>query len=429
MKKTLLFRLLWFGIVLSSFISCQKGFGEDEPSDKSTHSLTIKTRSIDNTPINYPLYLYAFSSNGNCVARQTVNNDEQSIDMELAVGNYKFVAFAGCAEEFSLPDNPKLTDKITLDNLQGASDALMMGRADVPITSGDSYLEISLSYVVSAYSVALKGISSDISAVSLILSPLYGSIDMAGNYTDEGAKLEIPCQLDTENIWGADLIYAFPGSSENTSFSIVITKADGTQKTYAYTYDGTPEANHAFNIGGNYIGGITIGGEFVVRGWDTPIDVDFDFGAGMEVPPTEDDNNPQQPGNDNSQGLIQVGNIWNDGIVVSISDGKVLLMHLEEWSCYPIELSSLLDMHAGDGWNVPFEEEARLMNKAFQGETLYILNDILQDKGYTPLSESKRYFYIQDDYIYAFGFKSSSRFQAAGEKTKYLLRMVKTVTL
>lgn len=441
MKKVnnLIFRKAWFIATLLLFLtSCQKGFEEEEENLAVSKSLKIETRSADKTPISYPLYLYAFNEEGNCAAQQTIESEAQSISLELTSGKFRILAISGCSEEYTLPDKPKITDKIHIENSQGAKSPMMIGKADITIGEKNASLNITLSYAVTAISANLKGLPSDIASVSLVLSPVYSSMNMSGEYKDGDTQIVIPCSLDTENIWSAYNIYAFPGSANKTVLSILTTKKDGTEVTYAYTYDGQPQANRAFNVNGNYNGGITVGGELVVKGWEDPIDVNFDFGiSNGEQPDDEGDSDqPEKEEEDesgnNEEGSTEapeVGSIWNDAIVVNVEDNNVLVMSLEEWACYADDLNALMGEIGVDGWDLPITSEAKLLNQTFQGNSLSKLNDLLWDNNYDQIDETKRYFYNHNGYIYAFGFKSSSQFREAGLKTKYRLRLVKTIKL
>jgi hypothetical protein len=133
MKKVnnLIFRKAWFIATLLLFLtSCQKGF-EEEESLAVSKSLKIETRSADKTPISYPLYLYAFNEEGNCAAQQTIESESQSISLELTSGKFHILAISGCSEEYALPDKPKITDKIHIENSQGAKSPMMIGKADI----------------------------------------------------------------------------------------------------------------------------------------------------------------------------------------------------------------------------------------------------------------------------------------------------------
>lgn len=233
-------------------------------------------------------------------------------------------------------------------------------------------------------------------------------------------------------------MYAFPGIEDKTAISITLKKKDQTEETYAYTYDGKPEANKPFNINGNYIGKVTIGGNIISNNWEDATDVDFDFGAAAEDGDSGEDSaggNEEEGSTDTDtqpDGTLKAGDIWNNGIVVSTTYGsnkQVLLMSLNEGKCLAEELYDYMDEYVPDGWKLPNETEAYLMNQTFQGDALEALNEKLESKGYPIIKTDKyRYFYDSGGDIYAFGFKPTSKFQPAGESTQYYIRTVSVVS-
>ena len=164
-----------------------------------------------------------------------------------------------------------------------------------------------------------------------------------------------------------------------------------------------------------------VGSDFIIDGWDTSIDVEFDFGASPTQGNTSDNNS-------NTDETIEVGSIWNNGIVVETNEEGILLMSLEEWGCYAGDLAEFLEEYSTNGWLLPNEVQARTLNATFQNEALDTLNELLEAEAYTPINIDKRYLYDQDGEVYAFGFKSSSKFQEAGTQTKYRVRLVKIIS-
>lgn len=416
MKNPQTLVVILFSVLCVFWSSCQK-VSEESVTD-STQLLKIKPRSSGNVQIDYPLYLYAFDGNGTCSASQIIRQAGDTISLKLAPGEYRIVAFSGVSGGYIIPDKPNALEEITLQSTYGATTPMMMGKADVTIGKKATTLNITLTYAVTVVSVALNGVPDEVSAVQLTLSPMYGALCMNGEYSNESYKIEIPCKQETGSKWAADSVYAFPGSGNQTVFSILVTQKDNTQTTYAYTYQGKPEANRPFNVSGNYTGSVMVGGEILVEGWGTPIDVEFDFGT------TSNDNTNNNP---SDGGDIQVGKIWNNGIVVENKEGTVLLMSLGEWQCYSKELAETLEEHAVDGWLLPNESQARLLNSTFQGESLTALNETLEAEGYDIINVDKRYLYDNEGEVYAFGFKPTSKFLAAGTQTKYRVRLVKAV--
>lgn len=425
MKATLHFLL----VCCTFYYICSCQTLPDDTSTSIDQTLMVKARSSSNVEIKYPLYLYAFDKEGTCKASQIIQESSDSIHLSLSPGEYQIVAISNVSGGYILPERPNALEEITLQDSRGANTPMMMGKADVTIGNKEATLNITLSYVVTAVSIILKGVPSDVSTVQLAISPLYGAICMNGEYSQENYKLEIPCKLNTENHWIANSLYAFPGCGNETVFSILLTKKDETQTTYSYIYQGAPQANRPFNIGGNYSGDVTIGGELITQDWETAIDLEFNFGHTESLP--EEDDTEDIPEDNEWDTLPKTGELINGYIVAGIDEtnengASILVMDTEEWACYASDAYSIPD-EAGNNWRLPNAAEAKLLNETFCDESLAALNDLLYTNGYNTITTEKRYLYDNDGEIYAFGFKSTSKFQVAGVSTQYRVRLVKTL--
>lgn len=419
------------------YTSCQK-ISEEELAETETEQqvLKVNARTSDSNRIPYPLHIYVFDEENTFIDNQQIASEEEELKLQLPQGNYQIAAVSDVSDNYTLPNSPTPQSLIKLNSVNGAQKPLMTGNASIQVTSRTHELTLSLSYAVTHISVALKNVPTDVSEVTLAVSSLYSSLSLNGSYSGELQRLLIPCKLDTENIWTANGVYAFPGIGDKTSINITLKKKDQTEETYAYTYDGKPEANKPFNINGNYIGKVTIGGNIVSNDWEDATEVDFDFGAAAEDGGTGEDSSGDDEGDTGidpqPDGTLKSGDIWKNGIVVSTTYGnnkQVLLMSLDEGKCLAEELYDYMDEYVPDGWRLPNETEAYLMNQTFQGDTLEALNEKLESKGYPIIKTDKyRYFYDSSGDIYAFGFKPTSKFQPAGESTQYYIRTVSVVS-
>lgn len=419
------------------YTSCQK-ISEEELAETETEQqvLKVNARTSDSNRIPYPLHIYVFDEENTFIDNQQIASEEEELELQLPQGNYQIAAVSDVSDSYTLPNSPTPQSLIKLNSVNGAQKPLMTGNANIQVTSRTHELTLSLSYAVTHISVALKNVPTDVSEVMLAVSSLYSSLSLSGSYSGELQRLLIPCKLDTENIWTANGVYAFPGIGDKTSINITLKKKDQTEETYAYTYDGKPEANKPFNINGNYIGKVTIGGNIVSNDWGDATEVDFDFGAAAEDGSTGEDSSGDDEGDTGidpqPDGTLKSGDIWKNGIVVSTTYGnnkQVLLMSLDEGKCLAEELYDYMDEYVPDGWRLPNETEAYLMNQTFQGDTLEALNEKLESKGYPIIKTDKyRYFYDSSGDIYAFGFKPTSKFQPAGESTQYYIRTVSVVS-
>ena len=145
-----------FGLLACCMMfSCQQ-MPEDDTwgSEENTKVLKVKVRSAGESEIQYPLYLYAFTEGGKLAASQTIENAEVDMSLTLPKGDYQVVAVAGVSDSYQLPENPKLTDVITLVGTEGAETPLMVGRADIVVgNASTATTQITLSYVVAALNV------------------------------------------------------------------------------------------------------------------------------------------------------------------------------------------------------------------------------------------------------------------------------------
>lgn len=416
--------IIGFGIMLCLFLlltGCQK-LEDDEGATGSSQLLKVKTRTAESAEVEYPLYLYAFDEGGNCAASQVLDEAGESPALSLKSGKYRIIALSGVSGGYSLPEKPDTQGKITLES-NGASTALMMGKADVTIGDKQTTLNIVLKYAVSAISAKLSGIPEDVTAVNLMISPLHSSLHMNGEYGTESMQLEIPCKLNTDSIWSCDTIYAFPGIGDETLFNIQLTREDESRTTYAYTYSGTPEANRAFNISGNYTGDITIGGEFVISGWDSSIDVSFEFGSTLSDNEEKEEVNENTP-EDNTGSGPQPGSIWKNAIVVKTEGDEVLLMSLEEWYASTSEVEYILQEQSG--WHIPTYEEAQLLRSTFSGENRYALNETIwsHNGSLTGIDGEERYLCDKSGVYYSFVFAEGKTISKAGTKKLYYIRLL-----
>ena len=429
-------------IILSciTIVSCQQ-LPEDNDSTNSdvAQTLTVKVRSSEEAKIDYPLYLYAFNKSGKLAASQTIDEEGKDMALTLSKGDFQVVAVAGVCDDYELPENPSLEDAIVLSNDKGAETPLMIGKADINASrSSGTTAEIALSYVVAQLNVKLKNVPSDISTVQLSISPLHSELSFGGEYGGDAQKVNVNCTLDKDSIWSAQPTYIFPGSSKETIFSIYFEKEDSTKITYGYTYQGTPEANHPFNITGSFADGIIVGGSFEITGWEEAINVEFTFGA--NVVPDEEETESDEPEIDLSS-VPEVGSIWNGTIVADIGEAdengvNLLLMSLDEWEATTSDISDIMDGYSVNeltGWRLPTHDEAALLRARFSGTGRLELNELIEE--YDPdlyglaNGEKERYLCLKNDAYYSFRFVSGTTTTKAGEKRTYYVRLVKTYSM
>ena len=407
-------------------LSCQvmEEVGEDS---KEEASLKVEARSSEAEAVPYPLSLYAFNNEGECLASQTIANEKEQVELVLPAGKYRIVAIAGYSDEYRIPEEPLLDDLIVLD---GAADVpLMMGEENIDIDGkGNVSMEIALSYVVAGVNVSLKNIPSDVSAVSFGLSPLYSSVSFKGEYGDASSSVVGSCFLSEESVWKSDTLYVFPGSASETLFSIVLEKKDGSKNKYEYVCPKSPEAGRFFNVTGNYNGGVSVTGNVIGGSWEGSDDVSFDFGMFGQ---TDGGNSGADIGE-----LPEVGTIWNGSIVADVSENdstgtEILLLSLEEWDAMTVQVDEIKNGYSVNGitnWRLPSHGEAQMFRERFCGEARLSLNALISE--YDPdlygIDGEERYLCDKDGEFYSFVFSPGKPISQAGTQRSYYVRLVKT---
>lgn len=422
-------------ICLILMAGCQQLPEDDDLMSSGENLLKVNARSAEGAEIVYPLNLYAFAEDGDCVTSQKIDDADEEMALVLEKGSYQVVAVSGMSDAYQMPGEPSLEDVIALSGTRGAETPLMVGKASVNVSGAEASVNITLSYVVAALNVALKGVPSDVEAVTLTLSPLYSSLSMGGEYGGKSRKVQVDCSLDSDGVWSAPVCYIFPGSGTETVFSILLEKEDGTEITYGYTYQGVPEANHPFNVSGNYAGGVTVEGNLIAQNWKEPIVVEFDFGAEEISDDAEKDEEEDEPEVDLT-GVPEVGSIWNGAVVADIGESDeggvdLLLMSLEEWNKTASQAPSVMAeyvVNGMSGWRLPTHDEAKVLRSNFNGDKRAALNERIADyeDGLLGVDGEERYLCDKSGVYYSFKFAEKTTISKAGEKRSYYIRLVKT---
>ena len=432
-NKSLLCYILLFSVFSLFSFACQRvmddGGEEDMPSSDET-ALKITARSGENISIEYPVYLYAFNEKGDCAAKQKITSEEVEMNLQLPSGSFKVVALSGVSKGYAMPDNPRINDAITMQEGSCASKAMMMGMADVTLEGKNKTVNLMLTYRVASLNVVLTK-ADKVKQVKVGVSPLYSSLNFEGKYGGENKTLEIDCSLGTDGRWTAGPVYIFPGSSSQATLSITLEDSKGSH-TYGYISTAVPQANHPYNIGGSYTGDISIDGSLIAKGWEDAIDVEFKFGTDGDNSDDEDTD-----GDENISGVPEVGNIWNDCIVVASNKGSdgngidLLLMSLEEWESQIATAQSIPEGYSVNSiknWRFPTEQEAKVIRDRFNGDRLIELNEKIEARNQEELEITHdldtRYLCDKEGVFYSFQFIGGKR--VTGKDKLYLIRAVTT---
>ena len=401
-------------------------------------TLRVKTRSAVGEEICYPLSIYAFSEDGDCVASQTVESADESTRLSLPEGIYKIVSVSGYSSDYEIPDKPELEDVILMKGKAGAEVPLMIGKADVTVGADqENRLELTLSYAVTAIDFTLSHVPSEVADVSVILSPLYSSMNMKGDYVDADYTLTLDCSLNTGNLWSTRTQYVFPGSGAETTLSIVMKLKTGEVVTHGYVWKDTPKAGKPYHLQGEYSDGFTVKGDFVVSGWNEAEEVEFIFGT-VSSPDKGKGDGEEDNSDIGMSELPEIGSIWNGTIVVDIIEADdfgvdLLLLSLDEWDATVSEVKDATFDYTVNGisdWRLPTHEEAATLRVRFSGDARVELNERIAeyDSELYGLAngEKERYLCLKNGVLYSFQFRAGTGTTVAGEKRSYYVRLVKS---
>lgn len=421
--------------------SCQRF--DDETEELATAeavSLNVMTRSAEANPIQYPVELFAFTVDGKYAGSKSIESEEETITFNLPKGEYRLVALSGLTDDYDLPEKPTAEDAISFTNKQYANNPLMYGTADVTLSEKNTKATIVLSYTVAAVQIKLTHITHA-SSVEITIASLFPSLSFSGDFTGDAQKIHLTCQQDEEGNWFHDTFYIFPGAGDKTTFSITIEEDEDVQ-TFGYTYEGIPEANHPFNIVGNYNETLSIEGLLESSGWAEPINVNFKFGNNINEEDDGDEGNevvdPDGEGKimtaDGIKEIPKVGDIYEDCIVAKVdgitdSTFNALLLSLDEWEGKEIEVEKKLKGYSVNGienWRLPSHNEAKQLIASFNNGSLTAINKKIassyQDKVQIP--SVKRYLCMKGNDKYSFVFDRSGTISMAGPKKIYQIRPV-----
>ena len=430
MNRKQYFKWLLSAAICILLFGCQQ-IEEDGWGENTGGILKVGTRSVENEEIPYPISLYAFSEDGDCIATQVVENKKEEVQLELASGRYRIVAVAGYSDDYVLPSVNRLTDVIEMNDEDASETPLMMGMADVKLDAKtEDQLEIILSYSVSLVDVVLSNVPTSATEVVVTMSSFYSSMNLKGEYLNPDYSFSLTCALDTLGQWSAKPRYVFPGSSKETVLSIAFRMKDGTKSTYGYIWKDSPKANQGYHLKGDYSGNLALNGVFVIAGWEKVEEVEFAFGSNSK-PDDEDEDSDLD-----LSALPEVGSFWNGSLVVDVgevddSGAEVLLMSLEEWILTTSQIDELISGYSVNGlsqWRLPTYEEAQLLKNNYSDDNRKELNERIAayDGNLVGIDGEERYLCLKSNVYYSFIFSGSSKITKAGDKRTYNVRLVKS---
>lgn len=447
MKNTSTLLLLYLCLI---FAACSKQTLETENENQTDNlpvNISIRSSGTDLDDEYFPISLYIFNEEGEYISRQDITKEDKTFSTKLKAGSYSISAFSGLDNsEYTFPESPVYDDIIEMKNSYSKTHPLMSGHHDIELSQ--SYdITIPIKYCVTAVNFSFSDAPTDVTGVSLSISPLSNGYTFSGRYTGDTSKTEVECTF-TDGLWKAGPIYIFPSESNNVLLSVSVNSESGTE-TFNYTYKNSLLPGVPYNFKGKYNGGFTVNIGFDIEGWDPGIDVDFDLVPGDNTEEGDTDENPDTSDTEiptvYSDYLPEANSIWKSFYVwttkeISSTEIEALIITPDQWpDILAKDAQATLEWYEKDGlsnWRTFTEEETRAFHKAFPGtsEAFEDLNWLLYENGHNQFycSNKERYLCRNLEYTFNLVDVSSSGtlvIRQAGEKTGYYLRPVKTIRI
>lgn len=362
---------------------------EDETTKGSAVKLFVETRADGTATLTYPVTVYAFDAEGKCAASQTIASAAEALALNLLPGNYHLAALAG-TNGYTLPSPMQRTSLITLTENTPAASALMSGHADITVAKAAVSADIRLSYRVTRLALTLTEIPAEVTAVQVRFSPQYAGYSMQGSFGDAGVVSTVTCtKRAAAGTWGTSEFHIFPGSGQQTVFTILLTHADGTTSSYGYTHTAPLLVATPYLLSGSYKKGLAVNGSLEAEGWKTAVNISFDFGTGSGS--GSGNGNESGGGNDSGSGsdsgsdsgsneaipvteIPTMPSIWKGACVIGVSNrttttATLLVMSVEEWEgLTPAEATSTASSYQlaslPGAWRLPAQAEITTLRDA-----------------------------------------------------------------
>ena len=327
-----------------------------------TYSVLVTSKSGDsNVDIPMPLTIYATNADGLVEKRASVTEEGATlVNLSLVSGDYTFYAIAGAdAGDDDVPAN----NMVTAEN--GFFTKPIMRCAQNGTVDDDTELPLTLSYAVAAVDFTLSSIPADVKAVTVKLTGVRESMNLAGEYAGTTtATFDLTKQSDGTT-WKSATAYVFPTVSAPTSLTITQTMTDDTNQSYTASYnakllEGTP---YHFTGTGTNIANHELTVNVTAEGWESAIEEE------LTLTPIESGDGEGSIGTDGETYYVseiptESGTILDGKFVLAYVDGdKGLLFSKKDWSDMSANNADI-QMIASDynedglvGWSVPSEAQ------------------------------------------------------------------------
>ncbi|MDR1645559.1 MAG: FimB/Mfa2 family fimbrial subunit [Tannerellaceae bacterium] len=413
------------------FSSCEQPFIESQKSEVSV----ITRSNPDETCDLFPIQVYAFYPDGECVDHQILESADDSLFFTLPPENYTFYALAGVsADRYTLPNVSTASTFYPLELKDQTTGHAEIGtaRADIVVSNGEKgSLELVITRVVAKIDASVFDLPENITNVVMSFNPVETQLLLDGTFDEDPEKKELCFTLTEKNPgeWHTtDSVFVFP-SKANITIGILLTEAEGKKRKYSYNASFKIKANYKYEINATYkAGSPDLSGVIKGTDWDGEEEYAFDFGEGESASAGSESSG--------SESSYVAGGFYNEDCYIlhveEITEGRAILTLLSPSSSsgmYPDNLKEnigKLDAGGFSDWQMFSEEDARMVNQLCN-EGLEEMNNLLDSHDVPTFQSSEKYLYEKDGTIKAFALTGTFKSEIAVPSKRYYIRGVKKI--
>ena len=382
--------------LLLTMVSCSKSVSGDFADDETMGAgvadsrLEVVTRDGESGDIAYPVRVFVFNDDGECVNVQSIQEGSDVFSMELPAGRYDVLAVGDADDErYELPTMSTATTDFEIRTKDGKLvDDMMTANSSVTLQRGvTSQLTLNMERkVMQMVSATIRALPTTVTAVSLSIGPLYEYVLLDGTLGGEDGSytLSLSRQSDGET-WKATPAnaYMYPSYGKPT-FTVTITTPSGTN-AYMYTCNEALPANYRLQVVGTYTNNaVQLSGVINGINWAGMKTITFDFDeTSSSGSVTTEENGDDNGGNNGGGGQVvngevpAVGTLYQGCYVIAATENtativsSVSLNEVVTGSDIPtclVEINETLDEWSVSGieaaWRLPNRNEAQLIYNA-----------------------------------------------------------------
>ncbi len=438
--------------VLLSMNSCEKaGAGQNDSVSGPLGETEVRvlTRGALGADSSIPLRIFAFDAGGDLIDSTSVVQASGELSLKLYQGVVNHLVAVSANDDYVLPDEISMQSAITMRGQGGepgitAGTPLQMGFADVIPSKTSMTAHIQMNYQVASVEFELSGLPENTDEVGITVSPISESVSMKG-VADGAGSAGIVCSRSDDGVWRSGTVCVFPGSGQQTVFTIYIKGDDDVISSV--TYQSALCAGVPYSLCGVYSDGtVMVTGSVSPSSWDGQVRLDFCFGPDVNAVIGNDEDSSE---NTEDKSVVKVSAIpdafteWEGHLVALVSDRTetsaiLTLLSLRDWSDMTSAINtSTPDMARTEAesyeeygmglWSIPSEDEGKLLTVAYREGSL---RDAILSIGCDTIALTKKsgnVLYLSENATRVFRFNANYTRDAAAGPTDYHLRLVRRV--